>query len=335
MDDKFLSQDEINALLQGVTGETDDPTPIINPSEVRSYNLATQERIVRGRMPSLELINERFTRLLRIGLYNLLRRTPEISIGPIRNAKYSEFLRHLVVPTNLNLLKISPLQGTAMIIMDPQLVFMLVDNLFGGHGRFQTRIEGRDFTQIELRIILRTLNIILECLTKAWEIVYPVTFEYIRSEMNTQFANIATPNEVVVTTTFRIDIGNAAGDIHICLPYSMLEPIKDLLRSSLHSESQVNDHRWGQLLRNQIQDTEVEGVANLCTIDSSLRKLLNMKVGDILPIEMPDTVDLIVDYIPILNCHYGKLNGQYALQVDHIINHADNLTTVEKDKATD
>ena len=334
MDDKFLSQDEINALLQGVTGETDEPSPEIDPAEVKSYNLATQERIVRGRMPSLELINERFTRLLRIGLYNLLRRTPEISISPIRNAKYSEFLRHLVVPTNLNLVKIAPLHGTAMIVMDPQLVFMLVDNLFGGDGRFQTRIEGRDFTHIELRIIQRTLNIVFESLTKAWELVYPVTFEYIRSEMNTQFANIATPNEVVVTTTFRIDIGNVAGDLHICLPYSMIEPSKDLLRSSLHSETQGHDHRWGQLLRNQIQDTEVEGVANLCAIDSSLRQVLNMKVGDILPIDMPPTVDLIVDYIPILNCHYGKVNGQYALQVDHIMTHSDDLPAVDNDVAT-
>jgi flagellar motor switch protein FliM len=330
MDDKFLSQDEINALLQGVTGETNDPNPVIDPSQVVSYNLATQERIVRGRMPSLELINERFTRLLRIGLYNLLRRNPEISISPIRNTKYSEFLRHLVVPTNLNLIKITPLTGTAMIVMDPHLVFLLVDNLFGGNGRFQTRIEGRDFTQIEQRIIQRALNIIFECLVKAWELVYPVNFEFIRSEMNTQFANIATPNEVVVTTTFRIDLGTIGGDLHICLPYSMIEPIKDQLRSSLHSESINHDQRWSQLLKHQIKDAEVDTVADLCTIDTNLRHVLNMKVGDIIPFEMPESINVNVDYVPIMTCSYGKLNGQYALQIEKLINHSSVIPTWTK-----
>jgi flagellar motor switch protein FliM len=273
-------------------------------------------------MPSLELINERFIRLLRIGLFNLLRRTPEISINPIRNTKYSEFLRHLVVPTNLNLIKITPLKGTALIVMDPHLVFLLVDNLFGGDGRFQTRVEGRDFSHIEQRIIQRTLTIVFESLSKAWESIYPVNFEFIRSEMNTQFANIASPNEVVVTTTFRIDLGSIGGDLHICLPYSMIEPIKDILRSSLHSESLSHDQRWAQLLKHQIQDAEVDAVADLCSIDTTLRKVLNMQVGDIIPFEMPETLNVNVDYLPILNCSYGKLNGQYALQVENIINYA-------------
>jgi flagellar motor switch protein FliM len=329
MDDKFLSQDEINALLQGVTGETQDTKPTIDSSEVVVYNLATQERIVRGRMPSLELINERFARLLRIGLYNLLRRNPEISINPIRNTKYSEFLRHLVVPTNLNLVKVPPLKGSGMIVIDPHLVFLLVDNLFGGDGRFQTRVEGRDFSSIEQRIIQRALAIIFECLDKAWELMYPVNFEFIRSEMNTQFANIATPNEVVVTTTFRIDLGSIGGDLHICLPYSMIEPIKDILRSSLHSESISNDQRWAQLLKHQIQDAEVDAVADLCKIETTLRKVLNMKAGDIIPFDMPETIDVNVDYLPILKCSYGKLNGQYALQVENIINLTSEIPTWE------
>jgi flagellar motor switch protein FliM len=327
MDDKFLSQDEVNALLQGIAGDTDEPTTTIDPSKVALYNLATQERIVRGRMPSLDLINDRFTRLLRIGLYNLLRSNPEISVSPIRNTKYSEFLRNLVVPTNLNLVKIKPLMGTALIVMDPQLVFLLVDNLFGGNGRFQTRIEGRDFSHIEQRIIQRTLNIIFECLTKAWEVVYPVEFVFVRSEMNAQFANIATPNEVVVTTTFRIDLGAIGGDLHICLPYSMIEPIKDLLRSSLHRESNNNEKRWEQLLKYQINDAEVDAVADLCTIDCSLRELLNMKVGDIVPFEMPETINVNVDYMPIMTCSYGKSNGQYALQIEKLINYSNEIPT--------
>ena len=149
MSQDFLSQDEVDALLKGVTGETDEVAAATETKGVRPYNLATQERIVRGRMPTLEIINERFARQLRLGLFNFMRRTAEISVGPIRILKYNEFIRNLVVPTNLNLVQAKPLRGTALFIFDPNLVFLVVDNLFGGDGRFHTRVEGRDFTQTE------------------------------------------------------------------------------------------------------------------------------------------------------------------------------------------
>lgn len=320
MEDKFLSQDEIDALLKGVSGEDENNTDIEISGNVRPYNLATQERIVRGRMPSLELINERFARLLRVGLYNLLRRSSEISVGPIRTTKYSEFLRHLVVPTNLNLVKILPLRGTALIIMDPYLVFMLVDNFFGGDGRFHTRIEGREFTQTEQRIVQRVLRIVFETLTKAWEFVYPIELEFVRSEMNTQFANIATPNEVVVTTTFGIEIGSISGDLHICVPYSMVEPIRDLLRSSSHSEAITHDQRWGQFLREEIQQAEIELKADLAHISSSLRDVMQFNIGDILPIDIPKSLEVKAEGVPLFKCSYGKLNGQYALRIEQPIN---------------
>src|SRR6476469_9228670 len=233
MADNFLSQEEVDALLKGVNGDQDDDRAPEDQSGVRPYNLATQERIVRGRMPTLEIINERFARLMRIGLFNFLHRSAEVSIGPVRVTKYSEFIRNLVVPTNLNLVYMKPLRGTALIVLDPNLVFLIVDNLFGGDGRFHTRVEGRDFTQTEQRIIQRVLNIIFETYAKSWEPVYPVEFEYVRSEMNTQFANIATPNEVVVSSTFTVELGSVSGQIHFCLPYSVIEPIRDTLTSSL------------------------------------------------------------------------------------------------------
>ena len=233
MADNFLSQEEVDALLKGVTGDQDESAAPEDDSGIRPYNLATQERIVRGRMPTLEIINERFARLLRIGLFNFLHRSAEVSIGPVRVHKYSEFIRNLVVPTNLNLVHMKPLRGTALMVFDPNLVFLLVDNLFGGDGRFHTRVEGRDFTQTEQRIIQRILGIVFETYAKSWEPVYPVEFEYVRSEMNTQFANIATPNEVVVATTFTVELGPVSGEMHFCTPYSMIEPIRDILTSSL------------------------------------------------------------------------------------------------------
>ena len=324
MADNFLSQEEVDALLKGVNGDQDEGGSLEDDSGVRPYNLATQERIVRGRMPTLEIINERFARLLRIGLFNFLHRSSEVSIGPVRVSKYSEFIRNLVVPTNLNLVHMKPLRGTALIVFDPNLVFLLVDNLFGGDGRFHTRVEGRDFTQTEQRIIQRILSIVFENYAKSWEPVYPIEFEYIRSEMNTQFANIATPNEVVVSTTFTIELGPVSGEMHFCTPYSMIEPIRDLLTSSLQGETLEMDKRWIRLMTQQIQTAEVEIVADLGVAKSTLGKVLNMKVGDIIPMTVPSTVEAKIDGVPVMECTYGRLNGQYALKVEKLLTHSAN-----------
>ena len=324
MADNFLSQEEVDALLKGVTGDQDDALAQVDESGIRPYNLATQERIVRGRMPTLEIINERFARLLRIGLFNFLHRTAEVSIGPVRVHKYSEFIRNLVVPTNLNLVHMKPLRGTALMVFDPNLVFLLVDNLFGGDGRFHTRVEGRDFTQTEQRIIQRILSIVFETYAKSWEPVYPVEFEYVRSEMNTQFANIATPNEVVVATTFTIELGPVSGEMHFCTPYSMIEPIRDILTSSLQGETLEMDKRWVRLMTQQIQTAEVEIVADLGTAKASLGELLNMKVGDVISLQVPEIIAAKVDGVPVMECSYGKLNGQYALRVEKLLSYSTN-----------
>ncbi len=324
MADNFLSQEEVDALLKGVTGDQDESAAPEDNSGIRPYNLATQERIVRGRMPTLEIINERFARLLRIGLFNFLHRSAEVSIGPVRVHKYSEFIRNLVVPTNLNLVHMKPLRGTALMVFDPSLVFLLVDNLFGGDGRFHTRVEGRDFTQTEQRIIQRILGIVFETYAKSWEPVYPVEFEYVRSEMNTQFANIATPNEVVVATTFTIELGPVSGEMHFCTPYSMIEPIRDILTSSLQGETLETDKRWVRLMTQQIQTAEVQIVADLGTARMSLGEVLNMKVGDIIPIAIPETVQGKVDGVPVMECSYGKFNGQYALRVEKLLSYSTN-----------
>lgn len=319
MADNFLSQEEVDALLKGVNGDQDEPGKPEDSTGVRSYNLATQERIVRGRMPTLEIINERFSRLFRIGLFNFLHRSAEVSIGPVRVSKYSEFIRNLVVPTNLNLIHMKPLRGTGLIVLDPNLVFLLVDNLFGGDGRFHTRVEGRDFTQTEQRIIQRILEIIFETYAKSWEPVYPVEFEYIRSEMNTQFANIATPNEVVIATTFTIELGPVSGDLHFCVPYSMIEPIRDLLTSSMQGETLEMDKRWIRLMTQQIQTAEVEILANMGSANVTLGDILNMKIGDVISIAVPEHITAAVDGVPVMECSYGQLNGQYALRVEKLI----------------
>lgn len=324
MQKEFLSQDEVDALLKGVNGDSDDEQEEENPNGPRTYNLATQERIVRGRMATLELINERFARLLRIALFNLLRRTAEVSVGPVRILKYSEFVRNLVVPTNLNMVQIKPLRGTALFIFDPTLVFLVVDNMFGGDGRFHNRIEGREFTQTELRIIQKLLQAVFENLAKSWQPVYPVEFEYLRSEMNTTFANIATPNEVVLANTFTIELGSVSGEFHICLPYAMIEPIRDLLSSSLQGDHMEADKRWVKLLSREVQTAEVELVANLGNGALTLRQILGLKIGDFVAIDVPETIHAGVDGVPVMECRYGACNGQYALRVKKMFDHSGN-----------
>jgi flagellar motor switch protein FliM len=319
MSKDFLSQEEVDALLKGVSGEPEEAKEADDTSGVRPYNLATQERIVRGRMPTLEIINERFARLLRIGLFNFVRRSAEISVGPVRVVKYSEFTRNLVVPTNLNLVQVKPLRGTALFIFDPNLVFLVVDNLFGGSGQLRTRVEGRDFTMTEQRIIQRMLEIVFEDLEKSWASVHAVKFEFVRSEMNTQFANIATPNEVVVVTTFNIEFGAAGGEFHICMPYSMIEPIRDLLHSSLQGEHMEIDKRWIRLLSKQVQSAEVELVVNLGHVELTFDQLLGMQVGDVIALDIPQPIVAEVDHVPVMECKCGIFNGQYALKVEQLL----------------
>lgn len=316
----FLSQDEVDALLKGVTGEAEETEVAEDDGTgVRLYNLGTQERIVRGRMPTLELINERFARYLRIGLFNYMHRTTEISVGPIRVQKYSEFIRNLVVPTNLNLIAAKPLRGTSLFVLDPNLVFLVVDNMFGGDGRFHTRVEGRDFTPTEQRIIQGLLGVIFREYSRSWKPVYEISFEYIRSEMNSQFANIATPSEIVISTTFSLEFGGTAADMHICFPYSMVEPIRDLLYSSMQSDQLSTDQRWIVMLRKQLKDAEVEIAAHLATTTATLGQVLKMKAGDIIPISIPEVIVANVDDIPLMECRYGQQGGQYALKVERFI----------------
>ena len=317
---EFLSQDEVDSLLKGVTGEADDAkTAGAAPGEVRSYNLASQERIVRGRMPTMEIINERFARLFRIGLFNFIRRTPEISVGPVRILKFGEFIRNLHVPTNLNIIQAKPLRGSSLFIFDPNLVFLVVDNMFGGDGRFHSRVEGREFTQTEQRIIQKMLAVVFETYGRSWESVYPLEFEFTRSEMNPQFANIATPNEVVIVTTFDIEIGGNGGAFHVCMPYSMLEPVKDLLYSTMQGEHVSMDKRWLQLLSKQVQSATIELVATLGQAEVTLEQVLKMHINDIIPLEVEENIIAAVDGVPVMECKYGVFNNQYALKIEKML----------------
>ncbi|BAL23645.1 flagellar motor switch protein FliM [Azoarcus sp. KH32C] len=324
MSSDFLSQDEVDALLKGVAGEPEDQEEEQgDQSGVRPYNLATQERIVRGRMPTLELIHERFARYLRIGLFNYMHRNAEVSIGPVKVQKYGEFVRNLVVPTNLNLVLAKPLRGTGLVVFDPNLVFLVVDNMFGGDGRFHSRVEGRDFTPTEQRIIQGMLNVVFAEYTRAWAPVFKLEMEYVRSEMNSQFANIATPSEIVISASFSLEFGGSQADMHICFPYSMVEPIRDVLYSTMQSDHLSQDNRWISLLTRQLQTAEVELVCNLGSATVTLRDIVNMRVGDVIPINVSEMLQGEVDGVPVLELSYGRQGPNYAVKVERFLANED------------
>ncbi|MFC4308528.1 flagellar motor switch protein FliM [Steroidobacter flavus] len=311
----ILNQDEIDALLHGVdSGAVKTEAPIA-PGEARNYDFSNQVRIVRGRMPTLEMINERFARLFRISLFNLLRRTPEVAVAPVKMLKFSEYVHSLHVPTNLNLVKIAPLRGTGLIVLDPKLVFTTVDNFFGGNGRY-AKIEGREFTATEQRIIHMLLKHVFADLKEAWSHVQRLDIEYVNSEINPHFANIVSPTEIVVITSFHVELDGGGGDIHITMPYAMIEPLRELLDAGVASDRVEHDERWVSALKEEIEDADVELTTLLGRSKLTMRQLMDLKAGDILPCDFNGRATIMAEDVPIFRGKFGVSNGQQAVQIE-------------------
>ena len=323
----LLSQDEIDALLSGVdSGDVETEVEAAPPAgTAQRYDFTTQDRIVRGRMPTLEMINERLARNLRQSLFEMLRRSPVISLEGIQISKFGEYVQTLLMPSNLNIIRMRPLKGSALIVCNPKLIFSLVDCFFGGEGRFYNKIEGRDFSTTEMRIVKRFLVSVFAGLEEAWNPVMPVKFEYVNSEVNPQFANIVTPSEVVVVSIFHIDLESGSGYMHVTLPYSMIEPIRDLLDAGVQSDAMEKDERWAVILREEIKTAEVALNATLTRKRVSLREVMDFKVGTIFPVDLPPTVVARVEDVPVFRGVYGAAQGKAALKVVESIRHGDLL----------
>jgi flagellar motor switch protein FliM len=310
----LLSQDEIDALLHGVDDGDVDTEGGGGEGDVANYDLTTQDRIVRGRMPTLEMINERFARYTRISMFNLLRRTADVSVGGINIQKFGEYVHTLYVPTSLNMVKFRPLRGTALVVLDAKLVFKLVDNFFGGDGR-HAKIEGREFTPTELRVVRMVLEQAFIDLKEAWKAVLPIEFDHINSEVNPSMANIVSPSEVVVVSTFHVELDGGGGEIHITIPYSMIEPIREMLDAGLQSDSDDRDERWVNSLREDIMAATVKLECDLIRDTISLNDVVGLKKGDVLPVEMLEDHVITVNGVPLFKTQVGQANGNLALKV--------------------
>ncbi|MBB1315153.1 MULTISPECIES: flagellar motor switch protein FliM [Aliivibrio] len=324
----LLSQDEIDALLHGVDDVEDDVVGADDSSgTMKSFDFSSQDRIVRGRMPTLELINERFARHMRISLFNMLRKTAEVSINGVSMVKFGEYQNTLYVPTSLNMVRFRPLKGTALVTMEARLVFILVENFFGGDGRFHAKIEGREFTPTERRIIQLLLKVVFEDYKEAWSPVMGVEFEYLDSEVNPTMANIVSPTEVIVVSSFHIEVDGGGGDFHVVFPYSMVEPIRELLDAGVQSDKMDTDVRWSKALRDEIMDVPVEMKVNLLESEISLRDLMDLQAGDIIPIEMPEAATVFVEDLPTYRGKVGKSGDKLAVQITEKIKRPDMVKT--------
>jgi len=321
LSDDILSQDEVDALLGGVDDgviDTSSDNAEVN-GEAMPFDFNNQERIVRGRLPTLEMINERFARYFRISFFDLLRKSPEISVTGLEMVKFNEYIQTLDVPTSLSLIKMAPLRGTGLIMLDPKLVFVLVDNFFGGDGTIQAKIEDREFTGTELRVIDKVVQICFEDLVKAWEPVMSVNFNSHNHEVNPQMATIVSPTEVVVVSTFHVELEGGGGDIQVVYPYSMIEPIRNLLDTGVQSDRGDIDERWAILLKEELMHAKINMQALFVEKQVPLSDLINFRAGDIIPIDLPEQVMVLAEELPIIRGQFGEHQGNSAVKVEEII----------------
>ena len=316
---QFLSQDEVDALLHGITGgevETQQSGGI-DDSGIVTYDLTNQERIIRGRMPTLEILNQKIARQLRASLSGTLRRMVDVNALNVQMIKFGEFLKTLPVPTSMHVFRMQPLRGGALLVIESKLVFALIDSFFGGPGSTHVKIEGRDFTPIETHMILRVANMVFEEMEKAWEPIEPITIEVERSEVNPQFVGIVPPSDVVITTPFEVEMDDARGIITVCLPYATIEPIRAKLYAGFQSERLEIDQSWLRRILHQLEETRVEASVEIGSAEIPLGTLLNLQVGDIICLDQDCDSQLVVkiEGVPKFTGFARKFKQKKALQI--------------------
>ena len=320
--DKILSQEEIDALLRGMSdGEVATTPEEKDESGVITYDLVNQDRIIRGRMPTLEIINDNFSRLFRNSLSLSFRKPIDVGSKGVQIMKFGEFVRTLPVPSSFHVFKIEPLRGHALLVLDSKLVFTLVDIFLGGSGKTSFEVEGREFTAIESRLIRKVVNTVFTDLEKAWNTVHPVSVHHVRSEINPKFVGIVPPTDVVIMIPFGLESEQFTGLISLCIPYAMIEPIKGKLYSAYQSDHLEIDHAWMERLSDRLRSAEVEVAVELGRRNILVQDLLKLAVGDVLPLEneVTDLMTARVEGVPKFLGRAGVLGANKAFQIEELI----------------
>lgn len=319
----ILSQEEVDALLRGISGgdietETSD---IYDPSDVITYDLTSQDRIIRGRMPTLEMTNERFARLFRTTLSSLLRKVTIVSAISVDMVKFGEFLKTIPVPTSMHLFKLDPLRGSGLMIVESKIIFMLVDIIFGGTGKNPFKIEGREFTAIENNIIKKVVLSALGDMEKAWSSLIELNISYQRSEINPQFAQLVSPTDVVIVSNFEIEVEYSSGIISLCIPYAALEPIREKLQGGYQSENFEIDKTWIRRFKASLLASKVDLTASLGKMQINTGEVIHLRRGDVIPLDryVTDPLDIYVEGVLKFRGNPVTFKGSQAIQISQVI----------------
>lgn len=324
---QILSQNEVDALLSGISDgdiETEtDKAP--DASDIGTYDLTSQGRVIRGKMPTLDVINQRFSREFRIALSNILRKTVDVTFISTETIKLEDFLKTLPVPTSIHIVRLESLRGNALVIFEAKLVFALIDTIFGGSGVALNKIEGKDFTSIEERVIKKIVNRFTEELDRSWKPFYQLNVKYIRSEINPQFAMIIPPSDIVVVISFEVEMEQTTGSITVCIPYSTLEPIKEKLSAGFQNEQLETDKTWLLRLREHLREVPTNMIVELGRSQIKGKELLELQVGDVIQLDKDSTDELIVmiEGVQKFKGYMGTYRGNKAIQISTTIKKGD------------
>jgi flagellar motor switch protein FliM len=320
--DDILSQDEVDALLKGMGGgdiDTEDDPSVRQGAKV--YDFTNQERIVRGRLPALDIINERFARGFQRHFNEMIMSSVEVTAGEVKIIKMIDYLRNLFVPTSLNIYRINPLNGVSLFTLDSKLIFTAVDIYFGGTGLLPFKIEGREYTPVEMSMVRSILDISAQNLRKAWGPVMDIEIEYMHSEMNPKFAGIVDPTDMIVVSPINVRFEGVEGRVDIVMPYAMLEPIRDKLEEGMQNLQGESDNRWSRTLKEEAKNIEINLSVSLAELQMSMQDLMKMEKGDIIPLEMPKMVSIKAENIAIMRGKLGESNHKKAVKVEQILHH--------------
>lgn len=316
--EKILSQEEVNALLKGIdSGDVSAGASSADDNGCRNYDLTSHERVIRGRMPTLEIINERFARIFQVSMSAMLKKMVDVNMASVELMKFGEFMKHIPLPACINVFKMDPLKGFSLLVVDPRVIYLLVDNFFGGKAQTHVKIEGRDFTPIEHRLIRKVVDLCLQDIEKAWKPVHTVEVQYSRTEINPQFASIVTPTEIVIVIEFDIEVDNAPGKIHVCIPYPCIEPIKEKLQAGYQSDNYEVDQKWMERFKKQMSECSLNITVELGGTMIKIKDILNLSAGDILILDKQADENIVakVEGTPKFSGRPGIFRGNLAFQI--------------------
>lgn len=323
MTDKMLSQDEIDALLKGVAsceiGAKEEKDKIV--SGVSTYDFTSRESIIRGKMPGLEMVNDGFSRLMRNSISKLIMKYIDINIQTVDKIKYSDFIKTIPMPSSINIFTMEPLKGLAMLVLEAPLVFAFIELFFGGSSAQHVKSERRAFTPIEKRVIQRVIDIMLLDIEKAWEPIAPIKPVFVNSEINPQFVSIVTPGEIVINIEIQIEIEDFVGRLSLCIPYSMIEPVKEKLYSGIYGDKMELDHKWSQVLKESFSGMNLRLSAELGSVNLLFEDLVNFEIGDVLNLSKSINDDLLIkiEDLPKFKGKPGFSRGNQAIKISKVL----------------